>query len=68
MWKRLQDTQYYILFTKDFVHEICITDYVNIWTTIFSEKTFLAQLKVCKGSKMFTKVYNNENILKNFYF
>ncbi|XP_026737636.1 uncharacterized protein LOC113500908 [Trichoplusia ni] len=45
MWKRLQDTQYYILFTKDFVHEICITDYVNIWTTIFSEKTFLAQLK-----------------------
>ena len=46
MWKKVKETQYFLLFSQKRGYEICVTDYLNVWTTAFSEEAFVAQLKV----------------------
>lgn len=45
MWKRIKDTTYFLSFSNDREYEICVTDYVGVWTSFYSEKAFVAQLK-----------------------
>ncbi|KAH9642040.1 hypothetical protein HF086_008727 [Spodoptera exigua] len=45
MWKRIKETHYFLLFSTDHGYEICITDNINVWTTLYSRSEFLAKIK-----------------------
>ncbi|KAJ8733376.1 hypothetical protein PYW08_001674 [Mythimna loreyi] len=45
MWTKVKDSQFFILFSQERGYEICVTDYLSVWTTLLSRKAFLDQLK-----------------------
>ncbi|KAJ8727493.1 hypothetical protein PYW07_001612 [Mythimna separata] len=45
MWTKIKDTQFFLIFSQDSEYEISVTDYLNVWTALFSKKAFLDQLK-----------------------
>ncbi|CAB3236877.1 unnamed protein product [Arctia plantaginis] len=45
MWQKIKDKDYFLSFIQSHDYEICVTDFVSIWTATFSEKAFIAQLK-----------------------
>lgn len=46
MWKKIKDRDYFLSFIQARDYEISVTDFISLWTATFSEKAFIAQLKV----------------------
>ncbi|XP_075971551.1 uncharacterized protein LOC142973587 [Anticarsia gemmatalis] len=64
MWKKCKD-EFYFKFTQDGQSfEISVTDYLTIWTAMFTEKAFIAQLK---DSNDGLEIDNNELVQKGLY-